>query len=429
MTTITIEPAEKGIVGEIRLPGDKSLSHRALLFGALRGNVRVIDVAPGDDVARTIAMLDALGYPIEREEATLIVHRRGDRSEEGNHIDCGNSGTTARLGLGFLVGEHGEFTVTGDDSLRSRPMARIIDPLRTLGAEVMAPTDRLPVTVIADGVIEGSDAAIEVGTAQVHAGLVLAGLRSRAGCRLHRTAPMRDHTLRLLHHFGWMEEQESREYDLILPGLLTAADPPPPLGLRIPGDFSSAAFLIAAAILIPGSDLTLRNVGLNPTRTAFLDAVERLGADVEWSVDREEWEPAGTIRARHTPLLTGSPFTPERIDVALMMDELPILSLLCAVADGESVISGASELRVKETDRIAGTASILRGVGARVDELPDGLRFAGGSSLRGGASLDPLGDHRLAMLAGVAGRASSAAVTIVGPECVDVSWPDFWSIL
>lgn len=436
--SITIAPLSEPMRGIYSVPGDKSISHRALFFGTLCPNLTVRGLAPGDDVECTRNLIESAGYVVRQREEGISV-TRGDLPTDplatAVRIECGNSGTTARLGLGWLTGERGLWKVTGDESLKGRPMARIIDPLTRLGAHFRGGPDRLPVSVIADRVLSGSEddpggdaPIVEVTSAQVHAGLLLAGLRSTSALRLRRTLPMRDHTLRLSSLLGLPITTEG-DVDLVTPISNVTPIECSPHAITIPGDFSSAAFLIAAALLRSDSDVTIENVGLNPTRTAFLEGVRSMGADLEVTLLEDAWEPVGTIRVRGGRRLVGAEFSEETIDMHGMADEIPLLALLAATADGPSVIADAAELRVKESDRIVSTVRILRSLGLEIEETRDGFRSPGGGVIRGGVAIDPDGDHRLAMLAAVAGLSATDPVTVNNAEVVSVSWPDFWTNL
>lgn len=420
--------------GTFAVPGDKSISHRALFFATFRSDLQIRNLAPGDDVLRTRRLIESAGYRVEESERGVRVFGAPDRPDAFEHsirIDCGNSGTTARMGLGWLTGERGLWKVTGDESLRRRPMGRVIEPLERLGASFRGGRTNLPVSVIADQrVIGGTEEWI--GSAQVHAGLLLAGLRSEQGIRLRRMEHMRDHTLRLARRLHLPVESDD-DLDTVHP--VAAGLPSPestdPSGFTlfdIPGDISSASFLIAAALLQPDADITIRGVGLNPTRIAFLEAVRSMGGDISWEITKGEWEPSGDVRVRGGAKLRGDDFSAESIDVVGMADEIPLLVLIAAHARGRSRIRDVAELRVKESDRISSTVAILNRLGFDVQERGDGFEIAGRGTVRGGVDIDPMGDHRLAMLAGVAGTVALEPVRVTNPEIASVSWPGFWDL-
>ena len=420
--------------GAFGVPGDKSISHRALFFATLRPDILIRNLAPGDDVIRTRRLIEAAGYRVEETDGGVRVvgaPERADALEHPVRIDCGNSGTTARIGLGWLTGERGLWKVTGDESLRRRPMGRIIEPLERLGTIFRGGRSTLPVSVIADRrVIGGGE--VGVSSAQVHAGLLLAGLRSEEGVRLRRLGPMRDHTLRLVRKLSLPVESEG-DLDIVHPVTDGPAsreriDPADLTVLDIPGDISSASFLIAAALLQPDADITIRGVGLNPTRIAFLEAVQSMGGDISWESTGEGWEPRGEVRVRGGAQLQGVDFSADSIDVAGMADEVPLLALVAAHARGPSRIRDVGELRVKESDRISSTVAILNQLGLDVQERGDGFEISGGGRVRGGVDVDPAGDHRLAMLAGVAGTLATEPIRVFNPEIASVSWPGFWDL-
>ena len=439
---LEVHPRSGPLTGVYTLPGDKSISHRTLFFGTLVPGIQIDNLAPGDDVQRTLELIQLVGYQVRTSDTAVVIEGKSlpaDPLHSPVRIECGNSGTTARLGIGWLTGEKGLWKVTGDESLRARPMGRILDPLRRFGATFRGSLDRVPVSVIADHQLFTGESsaygAIEVGSAQVHAGLTLAGLRSSHGLNMRRVGTMRDHTLRICSLLS-LPVTTDGECDVVEPldlefgssirasGTSTVRKP-----LIIPGDFSSASFLIAAALLVPDSSITIEDVGLNPTRIAFLEAVRRMGAHVEYSVEEDAWEPVGTLSVRWSGQLRGEEFHAENCDIAGMADELPLLALLLATASGPGMIGDASELRVKESDRISATVNLLRGLGLPVNERQDGFEFPGNGEIAGGNLADPSGDHRLAMLAGVAGLAAHQSVAVRNPDIASVSWPDFWETL
>lgn len=417
--------------GTYSVPGDKSITHRALFFAALHNRPTLIkNPSTALDCRNTLGLLASLDYDVEEgEEGFSIGLPKSLLTGTVLTVDCGNSGTTARLATGFVTGSGGDITLVGDESLSRRPMERVAEPLRRMGAVVHTTDGKFPVSVIAIERIQGCKGTpIEVRSAQVHAALTLAALRSEQGVVLRRTKLMRDHTLQMAALFGFPISSDGA-VDSIQP-LVQDDHISSHVEINIPGDFSSAAFLVAAALLVPESDLTIQNVGLNPTRTAFLEAVKAMGANVDCVVESDEWEPVGTIHACYSPNL--QPILLDEgssISVDLMMDELPLLAFLASQANGESCIRGAAELRVKESDRIAATASVLRSLGIEIEELEDGFRVCGPQAVRGGTAVDHHGDHRLAIMAGVAGLIAGEPVTIPESEVAAVSWPDVWALL
>ena len=431
------------LLGRATVPGDKSITHRALFFAGMTQGITTIDSpSPAHDCLNTLDLLRTLGCHCEKEENRWVIESstRTERATEVM-IDCGNSGTTARLAAGFLTGERGHFILKGDTSLSSRPMERVAFPLRMLGASVQTTSGNLPLSVIAKSPISGLEKgieSIEVSSAQVHASLALAGFRSEKGVRLLRIAPMRDHTLRMARKLGWTVETDGR-LDRIYPATEGANRTSEEVGigssgqnvnLSIPGDISSAAFLITAALLVPGSDLLIHNVGLNPTRIAFLECMQAMGGELSWKITDDGWEPRGEIQVRYSPNLHGIGLNKESgITPAMMIDELPLLSLLGSQAQGTTTIRDAAELRFKESDRISATVGIMRSLGIEIEELKDGFAVSGGQAIRGGVSVDHQGDHRLAMLAGVAGLIADEPIIIPVSNVVNVSWPGFWQAI
>jgi 3-phosphoshikimate 1-carboxyvinyltransferase len=428
-----VHPALVAITGIHQPEGDKSITHRALFLGGInRGRTRIVSPSLAADCRSTRAFVTALGYDIRDVDGGWLID--GARADPGGRellLDCGNSGTTARLGLGFLTGESGRFMVTGDSSLLLRPMERVATPLRNLGATIETTNGRLPAMVRADTKLRGSEEAIvDVASAQVHAALALAALRSERGISLRRTASMRDHTLRMLELFGAIAPGATEaEIDRIRP-LEIDRD----VEVGVPGDISSAAFFICAALLVPGSILTIESVGLNPSRIAFLRALREMGADLEWSVEEGDLqEPVGRVVARHGGELRGIDLSDSGIAAGIpvsgMIDELPLLALMGCVASGRTIIRGARELRVKESDRISATRALLGALGLESSEHEDGFEMEGPQIIQGGDVVDHHGDHRLCMMAAVAALAARNPVTIPAPETASVSYPGFWNEL
>jgi len=434
LSTVTVSPARVGLRGDVSPPGDKSISHRALFFAALNRSPTILRVlGDGDDIASTIRVLQALGRTIDDLDGgvecgpcTLVQpsSRIGTLA-----MECGNSGTTARLLAGLLTGERGAFRVVGDPSLTPRPMDRIARPLRRMGADITTTEGHLPMVLHADRDLEGIDvrtnSPIDVASAQVHAGLLLAALRSKQGVPLGRVSPMRDHTLRMARVFG-IDVGTSCAGDVPVDVVHPAAVDCP-VDLTIPGDISSAAFLVAAAILVPDSSIRITSVGLNPTRVAFLETLQSMGGDVRLTIVGDDIEPRGTITVtgggRLEGVVVGS--VSGGASVTQMMDELPLLALVATQAHGRTVVRGAAELRSKESDRIRATASVLRTMGATVEELTDGFSIEGPQRLRG-ATVHTANDHRIAMMSAVAALIGRGATTIHGTQSIRVSYPRFW---
>ena len=408
------------IRARLRVPGDKSISHRALILNALaEGRARVRGLAPGLDVRSTRAALVALGADIAlAADGSVQVTGPRDWRAEGT-VDCGNSGTTARLLLGALAPRaQGIVVLDGDASLRRRPMARAIDPLVEMGAEVAARGEpgRLPVAVTGRR-LTGRRHRLPVASAQVKSAILLAGLAAEGETVLEEPVRSRDHTERLLRAMGAGIAVDGSRIRLA-PGPLRAVD------VDVPGDVSSAAFFLALAAAA-GGEATVEHVGLNPGRTGFLDLLSRLGADV--AIDREDdgMEPWGTVTLR-AGSLRAIEVGAEEVPAAI--DELPLLAVVATQADGDTRVTGAAELRVKESDRIAAIADGLTRMGADIRALPDGFVVRGPTPLSG-AELDARGDHRIAMALAIAASIADGPSTLSGAEWVDVSYPGFFPAL
>ncbi len=430
MADVDLKP--RGAVrGVLRVPGDKSVSHRALLFGAFaRGVTRARGLAPGADVRSSRGVVEALGIAVRDEGDAVLVAGRGwdglhrDPAAPPLGLDCGNSGTTTRLALGLLAGGRGRFLLHGDASLSRRPMRRVAEPLARLGAR-LEERDTLPL-VVEGAPLRGARVETGVASAQVKSALVLAALQADGPSVVVEPEPTRDHTERLLRAMGVplgpVTEDGRARAGLTVPG---GAPPAAPLEITIPGDPSSAAFFVALACLSPGSELRVENVLLNPGRIGFYRLLARMGADVAWHEEVSSPEPCGTIVARGGALRGVEVGAHEVVDA---IDELPLLAVCGALAEGPTTIRGAAELRVKESDRIAATVALLRAFGAQADELPDGLALAGGARPRG-AAVDARHDHRIAMCAAVMAARASSASRLGGAEWVRVSWPAFFDEL
>jgi 3-phosphoshikimate 1-carboxyvinyltransferase len=424
MSTVTIAPATRGLRGTLAVPGDKSIAHRALLLGAIaRGTTTIHGFTGGADNRATLDACRALGVDVEeRGEVVRIAGGgwSGLRAPAGT-IDCRNSGTTMRMLAGVLAGRPFTTRLDGDASLRRRPMRRVIEPLRAMGAAIVAEgADGRPPLQIDGAALRGAAHRLPVASAQVKSALLLAGLQATGTTVVREPARSRDHTERLLADFGVRVVDGRDGIAVAGPQELAGCD------VRLPGDVSSAAFLVVAATLVPASELRLVGVGVNPTRTGVLDALAAMGAAIDVEPERGGGaEPRATIVARSAPLRA------TRIDGELMLraiDEFPILCVAAACAHGRTEIRDAAELRVKESDRVAVMARVLAALGARVEELPDGIAIEGPARL-GGGIVASHGDHRVAMAAAVAALAATGAVTIENAECADVSYPGFYAAL
>ncbi len=418
--TWTSRRAAVALGGEIRVPGDKSISHRAVMFAALADGVsQVSGFLEGEDTRATARAFSAMGVRIEQPSASVrIVHGVGLHGlrAPAAAIDCGNAGTGMRLLTGILAGQAFDSTLIGDESLSRRPMRRVIEPLARMGAQIDAQDGGLPPLRVHGGrELTGIDYALPVASAQVKSALLLAGLYAKGETTVREPHPTRDYTERMLAAFGWPIAFSAGTARLAGGHALRATD------IVVPADFSSAAFFLVAASLVPGSDLLLRDVGINPRRTGLLDALRLMGADITLENPRElGGEAVADLRVRQAPLHGID--VPEAL-VPDMIDEFPALFVAAAAAGGTTRISGAAELRVKESDRIAVMARGLRALGVRIEETPDGAIIEGGR-LAGG-EVDSAGDHRCAMSFAVAGLIADGAIRIADCANVATSFPGF----
>lgn len=421
-----VSPAAAPLTGQIRVPGDKSISHRAVLLAALsEGMSHLTGVLDSADVRSTMDAVSALGARVEivaehPEGLELLVTGWGEHGPvaPASSIDCGNSGTTSRLLLGVLAGWPIAVTLDGDSSLRRRPMGRVTEPLARMGATFATSDGHLPVTVTG-AALRGFRYELPVASAQVKTAVLLAGLRATGRTSVIEPAPSRDHTERMLPAFGVPVAVEASTLTVSVTGPVTprAAD------VDVPADPSSAAFLVGAALLVPGSAVSLPAVALTPTRTGFLRVLERMGADIAVAPETADGaEPAGTLHVRHRAGLRGT--TVLAAEVPSLVDEVPLLALVATAAQGTTRFEGVGELRVKESDRLAAVAEGLTALGATVRSGPDWLEVDGPVRLQG-ATLPSLADHRLAMTWAVAGLAASGPVFVDGWEAIGVSYPGF----
>ncbi|HEX8635671.1 MAG TPA: 3-phosphoshikimate 1-carboxyvinyltransferase [Pyrinomonadaceae bacterium] len=435
-----IQPARR-LRGRVRVPGDKSISHRAAIIAALAqagGRSRLANYSTSADCASTLDCLAALGVRIERDGNNVSVEGAGTRLAHAPRapLDCGNSGTSMRLLAGALAGQPFAATLTGDASLCSRPMRRIIEPLELMGARVSSAAGRAPLRIEGRAPLTAISYALPVASAQVKSCVLLAALNADGRTEVvEARGATRDHTERLLSLFGAEVRTELKDYEGRL-GPFVSLETPASLrsrDCRIAGDISSAAFFLAAAALLPGSDVTLTEVGLNSTRTGLLDTLHRLGADVAVLDKRvESGEEVGELRVRGhdgalAPVAAGANVLSGEL-IANVIDELPILCVLGTQVEGGLEIRDAAELRVKETDRIGAMVKNLRALGAEVEEYEDGLRVHGRTRLRG-ARLESFGDHRIAMACAVAALVSEGESELTGAEAVAVSFPEFFTML
>ena len=419
MGGVFIKPV-KGVNGEIKVPGDKSISHRAALLGGMAsGETHISNFLLGQDCLSTLRCLQQLGVEWERQGSEVWLQGKGMDAwqEPQNVLDAGNSGTTFRLMLGVLAGSPFAVTFSGDDSLRSRPMKRVAEPLKQTGATIVGRSggNLAPLTMVG-GRLRGQEFQTKVASAQVKSAILLAGLRADGETSVLEPALSRDHTERMLRGFGVDVQSEKTQAKVHGGGRLTGQT------VVVPGDISSAAFFLVLGSLAGEGELLLPDVGVNPTRIGILEVLQGMGADIRLSGEREVCgEPRADIRVRPA-VLKGIEIGGEIIP--RLIDEIPILALAASLAEGETVIRDAAELRVKETDRLRTVAEGLKTLGAEIEELPDGLRIHGRPHLAGG-SVRSSGDHRLAMTWAVAGLISQNGVSVENMEAADVSFPGF----
>jgi len=414
--------------GELCVPGDKSISQRMAMLAALaKGTSEIHGFLTGEDAMSTLHAVCALGASSKfKGDLLKITGTGGTFKEPSNPLDMGNSGTGTRLLAGLLAGQKMTVTMTGDESLSRRPMGRIKNPLEQMGAqiELTEETGTLPLT-ISGTPLHGIRYELPMASAQVKSSVLLAGLFAEGKTTVVEPRPTRDHTEKLFQALDIPLNVDGLE--ISLQGFGPGCPEIEARNLRVPGDFSSAAFWIAATAARPGAELTVRNVGLNPRRTALLNVLSRMGAQIETELDEDEGDPIGTVSVRGTPLCGTEIFGDE---IPNLIDELPMIAAVGALAEGKTVIRDAAELRVKESDRLAVTAAHLRAFGVEVEERPDGMTVCGPAELR--APEEPLtshGDHRIAMAMAMLSTFADAPVQIDDVDCVQTSYPDFWNHL
>ena len=424
MPSLTVNRLQQ-VPSEITVPGDKSVSHRAAMFAGLADGTTVIDgFLPSEDCLCTVNAMAALGatvQPLHEEPGVGLVKMAvtgtaGHLKAPAQPIDCGNSGTTMRLLSGILAGQPFSTTLFGDASLSKRPMKRIADPLGLMGARITGQGEKIcaPIT-IEGGSLHPIDYTLPVASAQVKSAVLLAGLFAPGITSVIEPVITRNHTERIMTHFGIDWQRDGDRISVAGGQIPRAAD------ILVPGDISSAAFWLVAIAAQPGATLRLNNVGLNPTRTGVLNVLERMGARITRTDVREHGEPCGTV------IIEGSPLSGTTIagaEIPNVIDELPILAVAGALAQGTTVIRDAAELRVKETDRIAAVAANLRLMGVPVTEFDDGMEITGGAALHG-ATIPTFHDHRIAMAFAIAGLFASGSTLIEGAECIRTSYPNF----
>jgi 3-phosphoshikimate 1-carboxyvinyltransferase len=426
--TRTIRPCPK-LGGEVVLPGDKSISHRAVILNSLaKGQARIDNLSPGRDCLATVRCLRALGVKIDkkgsRDSPTLLVSGTGEDGlkEADNVLNAQNSATTMRLLGGLLAGQSFLSVITGDASLRKRPMGRLIEPLRWMGAEIWGRgRDSFAPLVIKGKKLHGVDFTLSVPSAQIKSAMLLAGLFAHGNTILHQIIPSRDHTERMLKRMGASLEIEGNSISL-----LPLSSPLVSINLRVPGDISSAAYFLVAGAIHRNARIMIRDSGINPTRTGIIDALLAMGAKLKIANKRsEDSEPLADIVVESSEL--------KGIEVGghiitRLIDEIPVLAVAGCIARGKTVIRGAGELRVKESDRIATVVSELSRLGAKIEPLTDGIVIYGGRPLLG-TEVDSHFDHRLAMSLAIAGLIAKGETTIKHAQAAQVSYPTFWQTL
>ena len=411
--------------GEIEPPADKSISHRAAILGAMNSEpVRITNYLEADDTISTLNAMRALGALVEQRSQEVVIRGVGLREARvpEETIDVGNSGTLMRLLPGWLAAQDGNaYRLDGDDSIRRRPVDRIREPLELMGASIDATDDRVPPFTIHGARLHSISYELPVASAQVKSCTMLAALAADGATTITEPGPSRDHTERMLLSAGVTVRRNGRHLTVINADELTLDE------VAVPGDMSSAAFAVAAGVLVPSSHLLIRNVNVNHTRVGFVRIVQRMGGIVLGDLEPDpgdelsSTEPVEDLDVAAAPLV-GTAVEPEEVPLAI--DELPLVALLGCFAEGETVVRGAQELRLKETDRIATVVEGLRGLGGEIEATPDGFVVTGSGGLRGGV-IDSHGDHRLAMMGAIAGMASQEGVEVLGMDAAAVSYPRF----
>lgn len=428
MSVRTIAPT-RGLKGEVTIPGDKSISHRSIMLGSIAlGTTEITHFLEGADCLSTIDCFRKMGVEIERKPSSILVHGKGLRglTAPASTLNVGNSGTTTRLISGILSGQNFATTLSGDDSLNSRPMKRIMTPLNTMGAHIRSLNDNGCAPLhIRPGALHGIHYQSPVASAQVKSAVLLAGLYADSPTSVTEPALSRNHTELMLQGFGAYVAT-----DLHTDGTATAhVEPCKELygqQICVPGDISSAAYFIAAALLVPGSELLVKNVGTNFTRAGFLKVCKAMGADIETVSQTIEGGESRADLLVHYSHLKGTVIEGDIIPT--LIDEIPMIAIMAAFADGQTVIRDAAELKVKETNRIDTVTAGLKAMGADITPTDDGMIIEGTGHLNG-ASIQSYLDHRIAMAFSVAGLASDGETQIVDSQCVDVSYPEFYATL
>lgn len=424
MELIALQPTLNGLKGNIEIPGDKSISHRSVMFGSIaKGVTRVTNFLPGDDCLSTISCFRKLGVVIEENEDGLTIYGNGfEGLKEPNEIlDVGNSGTTIRLLLGILAGRPFFSSLIGDHSIGKRPMTRVTEPLRTMGAKIDGRKNgEFTPLSIRGGQLNPIHYEMPVASAQVKSALILAGLQAEGETTIIEKAESRDHTERMIRKFGGEVEKDNRMIRVKGGQKLIASD------VLVPGDISSAAFFLVAGAIVPNSEILLKNVGLNPTRTGIIEIMNQMGANLEIHNNAaDSFEPAGDITIK-TSSLRGTVI--EGDVIPRLIDEIPIIALLATQAEGTTIIKDAAELKVKETNRIDTVVQELTKLGASIEATDDGMIIHGGTTLTGGI-VSSHGDHRIGMMLAIASLLCKDKVELENSNAISVSYPNFFSHL
>jgi len=419
---VRVEPAVQ-LTGHVAVPGDKSISHRAVMLGAIgEGETRITGFGRSADTEATVNAMRALGVDVEEvAHDELVVAGVGLRGLRGGTVDCANAGTLMRLLAGIAAGQSSSIELTGDESLSQRPMERIAGPLREMGAVVETTDGHAPIVTTGTVQMKGITYELPVASAQVKSAVLLAGLYATGQTTVVEPTPTRDHTELMLESAGIAVRRGPTSITVQQASALRLGE------VAVPGDFSSAAPLLAAAALVPGSDLTVHGVGLNPRRTGFLDVLERMGAHLAvFNRHRAGREQVGDVQIQYSEL---NAVEVKADEVPSLVDELPLVALLASHARGKSIVRGAAELRVKESDRIEAVTDPLRAFDAHIRSRDDGWTINGVPTRLKGGRIDARGDHRIAMLGAVAGLASREGVDIQGADSVAVSFPGFFELI
>ncbi|AKL98653.1 3-phosphoshikimate 1-carboxyvinyltransferase [Endomicrobium proavitum] len=411
------------IEGTVEIPADKSITHRAVMLSSLASGGSVIkNYLPSDDCLRTIAAFEQMGAKIKTEGSALYIDGAGLKLQKPQkEIYAGNSGTTTRLLCGILAGQNFESVITGDESLSKRPMQRVIEPLSQMGAKINSNSGKLPLVIKGASPLKAIKYTSDKSSAQVKSAVLFAGLYANAATTYSEPVKSRDHSERMFQAYGAKVEVAANSVTVYPAEKLNAQN------ITVPGDISSAAFFIAAALIVPNSKLTITNVGINPTRDGILEVLKKMGADISIENIRDvSGEPVADIIVRYSKLKAvniGADIIPR------MVDEVPVFALIAAHAEGITKITGAKELRVKESDRISAIKGQLSKMGAHIEELEDGFIIEGNGAELSGATVNSFYDHRIAMTLAVASLVANGETVIKDCECVDISFPSFFEVL